>query len=263
LTSFEWLAVAYFAFVVAAAPRAARSVRGWLYAAAAIALVIVAGLTSPAPVRAWLPHVYLVLGYWIPAAFTPAPNDDRFERWLAAADARLWCLTPTWHVSDTGRTGTAFELAYLLCYPMVPAAFTVLYLRGDVRDVERFWLAVLTAGYACYGTLRWTAARPPRLVTTRPNAGFLPALNAWVLGRVSHRLNTFPSGHVAVSVAASIAVSRVSVEAGAGFGAVAVAIAVAAVGGRYHYLVDVLLGVFLGLVAGAAAAYGFAGFRVS
>ena len=267
MTSFEWLAVAYFVFVAATAPRDPRSLRGWLYAAGAITLVIVAVLAGPAWVRVWLPHAYLVLGYWIPAAFTPAPADDRFERWLTAADrclARAWHrpgtnlpratnLTRAWHVPGTSHV---FELAYLLCYPMVPAAFTVIYLRGDARDVERFWLAVLLAGYACYGTLRWTAARPPRLISTNTADGTLAAFNVWVLGRVSHRLNTFPSGHVAVSVAASMAVWAVSIEAGVAFGAIAVAIAVAAVAGRYHYLIDVLLGVLLGLAAGAIALTG-------
>jgi hypothetical protein len=247
LTSFEWLAIAYFVFVAATAPRAARSLRGWLYAAGAIVLVIVAGLAGPAWVRAWLPHAYLVLGYWIPAAFTPAPADDRFERWLARADR---FLIRAWPVSGTSHV---FELAYLLCYPMVPAAFTVIYAVGDARDVERFWLAALSAGYACYGTLRWTAARPPRLIATSTAGGAVAALNVWVLGRVSHRLNTFPSGHVAVSVAASIVVSTVSIEAGLVFGSIALAIAVAAVAGRYHYLIDVLLGVLLGLAAGALA----------
>jgi hypothetical protein len=48
-------------------------------------------------------------------------------------------------------------------------------------------------------------------------------------------------------------VSTVSIEAGLVFGSIALAIAVAAVAGRYHYLIDVLLGVLLGLAAGALA----------
>jgi membrane-associated phospholipid phosphatase len=221
----------------------------------------VARFTLPWAVRAWLPHAYIVLGYWVPAAFTPVPRDGRFERWLAHADACLWGQARAWHVPDPNltpawhRSGTRgfLELAYLLCYPLVPAAFTVVYFRGDSCAVERFWMAVLMAAYACYGTLRWTAARPPRLAMRHVPDGLFASLNAFVLGRVSHRLNTFPSGHVAMSIATAIAVGRVSVEAGALSGALAMAIAVAAVAGRYHYLVDVVLGLLLGVAAGAGA----------
>ena len=49
-------------------------------------------------------------------------------------------------------------------------------------------------------------SRPPRLI--EPSVEDAPLtdvtrLNVFVLGRVSHHLNTFPSGHVAVSVAAA------------------------------------------------------------
>jgi len=264
MTSFEWLAVGYFAFVAATGPRTPRAARGWTFAAGAIALVIVARFTLPWAARAWLPHAYLVLGYWIPAAFTPVSRDDRFERWLSLADARLKSQIPS---PKSQRSGFPlgcpfgiwdlgfgiFELAYLLCYPMVPAAFAVVYVLGDACSVERFWVTVLLSGYACYGTLPWTAARPPRLAKAEPPGGRVASLNAFVLGHVSHRLNTFPSGHVAVSIAAAVAVAGVSLEAGAMFGAVALAIAVAAVVGRYHYLVDVVLGLLLGLAAGVGA----------
>ena len=43
----------------------------------------------------------------------------------------------------------------------------------------RFWLAVLTAGFSCYGTLPWTAAWPPRLFSARAHGG-LAAINPYV-----------------------------------------------------------------------------------
>jgi membrane-associated phospholipid phosphatase len=74
-------------------------------------------------------------------------------------------------------------------------------------------------------------------------------VNRFVLGRVSHHLNTFPSGHVAVSVAAAISAGRVWPAAGVVLGAVAAAVAVGAVVGRYHYLADAVLGAALGAAA--------------
>ena len=257
MTSFEQLALIYFSVMAVAARRHARP-RGWVYVAGAIVLVIVARFRAPWEVRAWLPHAYLVLGYWIPAAFVPMPFNDHFEEWLRRTDERLF---GSWGLGvGRWRTRHVFELAYLLCYPIVPLAFAVVFLRGDAGAITRFWVAVLLAGYVCYGTLPWTAARPPRL-TGRPEGRplqpteprLLARINVYVLGRVSHNLNTFPSGHVAVSLAAALVVCSVSIAWGVAFVLIASAIAVAAVGGRYHYAIDVLIGLGVGLLAYAVS----------
>jgi membrane-associated phospholipid phosphatase len=219
------------------------------YTALAIALVIVARFAAPWRVRVWLPHAYLMLGYWLPALVTRVPPSDRFERWLRTADARLWpggaWRVPAW-------SGHWFEIAYLLCYPIVPISFVIVWLRGTDDEVTRYWLGVLGAGFACYGTLPWTAAWPPRLGSAKTPRG-PAAVNLHVLRRFSHGFNTFPSGHVAVAVAASLAVSSVSSAGGAAVGLVAVSIAVAAVLGRYHYGIDVILGLLVGVLASLIA----------
>jgi len=250
MTSFEWLTVAYLAGLVAAAwgRQSRRRVQAAGYAAVVIALVSVARFTAPS-VRAWLPHAYLVLGYWLPALLTPVPTDRGFERRLVAADARLWqpggCRLPSW-------TRNWFELAYLLCYPIIPISFAVVWAAGTAEDVIRFWLAVLTAGFACYATLPWTAAWPPRVLEPRDYRG-LASVNLRMLRWFSHGLNTFPSGHVAVAVAASLGVAPVWPLASAAIGAIAASIAVAAAIGRYHYVVDVIAGLLVGLLAWALA----------
>ena len=239
MTSFEWIAVVYFAAVAASGPRVPLRGRGVVAAAAAASLVIVARFALPWEARAWMPHLYLVLGYWIPALFTPSPPGARFEDWLRRADVRLRSQIP----NPNAQTSHHLELAYLLCYPMVPASLAVVFFLGDAGDVSRYWVAVLLAGYACYGTLPWTAARPPRLVAGgEPARRGIARLNRAVLGRVSHNLTTFPSGHVAVALSAALAVIPVHVGAGLAFLVIAIAVAVAAVVGRYHYLVDVLAG---------------------
>ena len=251
ITSFEWLTLAYLAGIVAASwrLRSPQWRRAAGYAALVMALVIVACFTAPWAVRAWLPHAYLVLGYWLPVLLTPVPTPSGFQRRLAAADARLWPngvrRLPAWMVHW-------FEMAYLLCYPIVPVSFSVIWVTGTPEDVVRFWLAVLAAGFVCYGTLPWTAAWPPRLVSAPDHRG-LAAINVHVLRWFSHGFNTFPSGHVAVAVAASLAVTSVSSAAGAGVGLIAASIAVAAAVGRYHYIVDVLLGLLVGILAWALA----------
>ena len=133
------------------------------------------------------------------------------------------------------------ELGYLACFPLVPISFAAVWTAGSPADVARYWLAVLVAGYACYITLPWLVSRPPRLIEEScvdVALTDITRLNRFVLGRVSHRLNTFPSGHVAVSVAAAISVGKVWPAAGVVLGAVAAAVAVDAVAGRYHYVAD-------------------------
>jgi membrane-associated phospholipid phosphatase len=148
------------------------------------------------------------------------------------------------------------EAAYLACYVLVPAAFLVAWLVGRDHDVERFWLMVLLAGYACYATVPWLVARPPRFVEAAPPAASAPgaaaslaSFNARLLARVSHQWTTFPSGHVAVATSAALALAPVSAPAAAGVAVIAAGIALGAVAGRYHFGVDVVAGAIVGGVA--------------
>ena len=251
---FERLVIGYLIFFAAIALFSKvdrrRRFRTALVAAACAIVIYAASRALPPGARLWLPFLYLPLGYWIPVPLVPAGRGGAFESWLSRSDEpfrRIAVALPRW-------LANTLEAAYLTCFPLVPAAFAAVWLAGSAADVARFWAAVLTAGYACYITLPWLVSRPPRLIDGRaadrpPSA--LGRANVLVLGRVSHHLNTFPSGHVAVSVAAAIAAGSVWPLAGAILGAIAAGVALGAVTGRYHYLVDVLLGVVIGVAATA------------
>jgi membrane-associated phospholipid phosphatase len=139
---------------------------------------------------------------------------------------------------------------------VVPAAFVTVWLSGTTGQVDRYWVAVLVSGFVCYGSLPWLVSRPPRMFgelhASRPGRS-VAAFNVSVLRRVSHELNTFPSGHVAVATAVALMLFPVSRAAGAVFGIVAAGIAAGAAIGRYHYGVDVIAGVLIGLAAALAA----------
>lgn len=250
---YEWLGLAYFGgFSVAAwavRVETLRRLRASLIAAVMAALVVTAVEWAPSALRAWLGHLYLVAGYWLPALLVPPSAPTRFEEWLTRRDAALRRSLPP--VPPLLRD--VAELGYLACYPLVPVAFLVVWFNGGDRDVDRFWSAVLLAGYACYATLPWLVSRPPRQRRSAPRRG-LPTANAFVLQRVSHQFNTFPSGHVAVAVAAAIVVATVSLPAASAVALVAAAISVGAASGGYHYVIDVVLGIGIGLAGAAAAA---------
>lgn len=219
-------------------------------ATAVVMLILLASRLAPATARAWAGHLYLVAAYWIPALLATGAPGSWFEDWLVRSDARwrpYMSGFPAW-------LAQACEVAYLLCYPLVPIAFLIVWTSGDARDVNRFWMTVLGAGFLCYGALPWLVSRPPRLTA---GSGVAPRgvarVNTLVLDRVSHQLNTFPSGHVAVSVASAVSVWTISPAAGVVVGAIALGVAIGAVTGRYHYVVDVIAGAAVGVLT----AYGF------
>ena len=192
--AFEQLAGGYFAVIAGAAPFA--PARGYRRATAAVIAVVLVGLVAVAAayaggaVRMWLPVVYLIAGYWLPALLVADGDAEgtapasRFERWLRHSDERLRARLFT--VPRLLRE--LVELAYLLCYPLVPISFVVVWMSGSPEDVDRFWVAVLASGFACYVTLPWLVSRPPRSMPVGPDlACRTQATNVTVLRHVSHR----------------------------------------------------------------------------
>jgi membrane-associated phospholipid phosphatase len=250
--TFEWIALVYFSGMLLTGAVITAARRGVVLAGMAIVGVLALAIATPAPrgVRLWLPLGYLVAGYWLPALMVrgrtgvgPSPG---FEAWLARSDAALrpWLpQMPAWLVPIT-------ELAYLFCYPLVPIAFALAWTRGTPQELDRFWAAVLLAGFASYVALPWLLSRPPRATLRAPaDPRGLRGVNTFVLGRVSHGWNTFPSGHVAVSWAAAVSLAQIWPEAGAIVALLAAAIAVGAAAGGYHYVVDIAAGWLTAVVA--------------
>src|SRR6187549_3287958 len=101
--------------------------------AAAIFAGAIVGISRvvDADVRLWLGHLYLIAGYWLPALLVRR-SPRRFERWLQSFGA----------FGAFGTFGSFFELAYLCCYPVVPAAFLTVYLNGSIAAVDRFWTSI-------------------------------------------------------------------------------------------------------------------------
>ena len=199
-------------------------------------------------------------GYWLCGLFFRAPMTG-VERRLLSLDAAVFDGTRLRALlaRAPGAVASWFELAYLLAYPFVPGAFAALVVLGERTRADEFWTALLAASFACYGMLPWIQTRPPRAFAAdrplyAPHRG-LRRLNAVVLRRMSVQWNTFPSGHAASATAAALVVASTGyATAGAVFIFIAASITVATVLGRYHYLLDTLLGLLLGL-----AGWGIAG----
>jgi membrane-associated phospholipid phosphatase len=199
-----------------------------------------------------MPLVYLLVGYWLPALLVRDPN-RQLERWLLDFDNRLFGTGGLEQFEKRApRVMVEYlELAYLLCYAVVPAGFAWLVLAGFADQAGRFWSNVLLAAVVCYGLLPWRPTRAPRALE-RDRGGWRSAvrrLNLAVLGRASVQWNTFPSGHTAASLATALAVGSVVPVAGVVFGIVALSIAAGSVAGRYHYAADAIAGALVAILA--------------
>lgn len=250
----EILGLSYFLLIAAAALALRRRRAGaWLALGLCVAGASVAASAPLAPLvlRDWWLLVALPLAYWAPGPLTETPNEP-LEHWLQSVDDRLGLtrLEPAAHV--------LLEFAYLLVYPMVPAGLLAISLSRPASAGD-FWLALLAAVLPCYGLLPLLPTRPPRafLLPDTPTVGTTSTLarraNVQFLARFGNRWNTLPSGHAAGAAAVAMMVWRSGSPLGPVFAILAVGIAFGTVRGRYHYAIDTVLGVTLGILAGAIA----------
>jgi len=259
----ERIALAYFVYLLIAI--AVSPIHPWRRAAlgaVVLGLLAVVFAASALPdsggwrlVRDWAPGVYVLAGYRLPGWLVTVPN-EALEQRLLSIDRWLLSL-PIPRDAIPGTLRAYLELTYLFCYPLVPVSLALVYfpavdtLRAGVAD--RFWSVVLLAVYPCYGLLPWVQTRPPRALAVGPpplsDISAIRRLNLRVLHRASVGVNTFPSGHVAATTAAALAVSEWWPAAGLLVGVLAASIAWAAVLGRYHYLLDVVLGAACAIAA--------------
>ena len=205
-----------------------------------------------------MPLVYLLVGYWLPALIVRTPNLGLEQR-LLNVDRRLFGASGLARFERRAPRAVVeyLELAYLLCYAVVPAGYMCLLLAGrDAMTIDRFWSVVLLASFLCYGLLPWIPTRAPRAIEP-PRAAArstIRHMNLAVLNRASVQWNTFPSGHTAASLATALAVGSQIPIAGVVLGILAVSIAAGSVVGRYHYAADAIVGAVVAVLAFATAA---------
>lgn len=222
-------------------------------AALAWAAFLLFGRAPLSPVLAVIiPSAVLLAGYWLSGLLFVRP-DLRVERWLQSVDDRV--LRRSGVLACFHRAPRAvrefFELSYLLVYLAVPAGATMVVASGHAGYIDRFWTVVLLAEFACYGMLPWVQTRPPRALEsgtgrTAHDTG-VRRLNLRIVNQASIQVNTLPSGHAAGAFATALAVTSITPAAGVGFLLLALSISIATVVGRYHYVVDTVLGAFVAL----------------
>ncbi|MGH9723094.1 MAG: phosphatase PAP2 family protein [Bryobacteraceae bacterium] len=204
--------------------------------------------------RDWLPSLLMVMVYWQAGQFANRV-DEQVQRKLVRLDERL--VLPLLADLRKRRLGawllTILEIAYLFCYPMVPLSLAALYIMRMGRQADHFWTVVLAASYTCYVAFPFIQTLPPRMLAEQQGVPLAPGgiriFNLWILRHASIHANTFPSAHVAASMACALVLLRLAPGVGVVFLLVAACIALGAVAGRYHYAADAILGALVAMVA--------------
>jgi membrane-associated phospholipid phosphatase len=204
--------------------------------------------------RNWLPVILIPMAYWQTGQFI-LPLNKVWQTKLQQFDQKpLLMLIRISGDSPAGKfMNSILELSYVFCYPMVPLGLATLYLTGMSGFVEEFWNIVIPPAYACYATFPFVQTLPPRAI--EDSAGWKPpqtnlrTFNLFLIRHVSIQANTFPSGHVAASLAIALELIRLAGWVGVVFLCLALSIAAGAFIGRYHYAVDVLAGAALAVTS--------------
>lgn len=260
----DWpsIAIGYFGYlsIVAIVFRRFARARPWSIAGllGSLALPAVSAATHHLPiVETLLPALVLLSGYWLSGRFFVRPMSS-LERTLMAVDRDVLERTGLLRAYRNAPRVVHhyFELAYLCVYIVVPAGAVTLLIGGHRDAIGMYWAVVLLAEFASYGMLPWLQTRPPRSIETASGSpdGVVRRLSLKVLGAGSIGVNTIPSGHAAGSVAVALAVGAAMPYAGAVYLLLAASITIATVLGRYHYVVDSVLGVLVAVAGWAAVA---------
>ena len=250
-----WIALGYLSYlaVVSFTRRDFARARPALLLAAAVAwgaLGLLRGRPLSPVLSVIVPSIALLAGYWMSGLLFVRP-DVSLERRLHAVDERL--LIRSGVLERFRRSPRAvqdfFELSYLLVYLAVPAGAAMVIALGHAEHLDRFWTIVLLAEFACYGMLPWLQTRPPRVLEAGDvtRVAGVRRLNLHLAKQASIQVNTLPSGHAAGAFATALAVLSIAPTAGVAFILLALSISVATVVGRYHYVVDTVLGALVAL----------------
>lgn len=201
---------------------------------------------GPPAIRLWAPLAYILVGYYASAYLFVSPS-VRLERWLLEWDRRL-LGDPSRRFAGWPRplVGT-LEIIYMGCFILIGAGFVILAANGYAGTADHYWTLVVGSELGSFAPLAFFQTRPPWALERKPVLAdrSVHELAARMTRLFTIRVNTFPSGHVAGSLAVALGVMAVMPRTGLLLFVLAIAVAVATIVGRYHYVVDAIAGAAL------------------
>jgi membrane-associated phospholipid phosphatase len=264
----EWILTAYFAYVTVL------SLILPVQSGVAIRTIIVNGLALSIyaallrfpenivvqHLRNWIPLALMLLAYKEMGWLAPASHDHRLEQsWI------VWdrLLLTRWRLRNVIESAgplfpSILELCYVLVYALPAFSMTMLYVYRKSHDAECLLVIYLLGLFLSYVQFPYWPSEPPRIVFPGEDTSAIDTLlrqfNHWILGGYGIHTSVFPSAHVSGAFAAAFALKRILGEHPwlyRGVFVYATLVAIATVYGRYHYAVDAVAGVLVGVVAAA------------
>lgn len=215
-------------------------------------------------IRLWTPLIFIPLIYReIPILNQAVHQGAYFDYLVQRWEGLLFELQPSWTLAREAAYLWLSEMlhaAYLSYYLIILVPPLLLYRRGHLRDLQTMILILLLAAVAHYLIFIYFPVRGPRYLWPTPTAGLI---ETGLLYRLTHNLletgsslgTAFPSGHVGISTAQTFACMLYLPRLAPIVGLLTLGIAVGTVYGRFHYVVDVLAGIILGITAVAVGLY--------
>jgi membrane-associated phospholipid phosphatase len=227
-----------------------------------LALVAVAYLSegdrAARSIREWVPLALVPLLYvelrWVIVGMGRPHADTIMAAWdvdLFGADLSR-TLALRWH---SVALSELLHLCYISYYAIVYVPPALLWLRGRQRAFATTVYATIVVYTICFISCVLLPVDGPRFLSGPSAApeGPIRAIVVRILEAGSSRGTAFPSAHVAASVVAGICALRFQRRIGVAIVMLTAGMMVGAVYGGYHYAVDVLAGLVVGLVAAAIA----------
>jgi len=149
----------------------------------------------------------------------------------------------------------ALYVGYLAYYPIIAAGPLALWATGRREAMHRAMTTIMATFYVCYTTfLLFPVVGPRHIFPAADNVAtrtLIAQLTAQFIEHVAAWGAAFPSSHVAVSVAAMVAALLEWRMLGAALVVPTTLLALGSVYGQFHYAVDVLAGLGVGLAVAA------------
>ena len=251
MRSSEWIAFLYFVYLAIVCwlrpLSASRRLQVTGVSAALAATIRIVAIWAPPAVRDWTPLLYVTVGYYLIGRLFVEPSGT-LESWLRTWDRRVlgdptkrFAHWPSWLVSY-------LDIVYMFCFLLLPGGLGALYVTGHASLANHYWTMVLAADLGAFAPLSVFQTRPPWALEPPPDLAdtSVRRLASYMVRHATICVNTFPSGHVAVSLAVALAVIGAMPLAGTILLVLTASVGVACIVGRYHYVVDVLAGAVLG-----------------
>ncbi len=205
------------------------------------------------PLRDWLPlalgpFLYVELR-WLIEGMGRDHADALIQRWETALFPGQPAVTWATHLPIRWLS-EALHLAYASYYLLVYLPPALLYARGRRDCFARTMLALAVVYGVCFVTYLFLPVDGPRFLHGPASAPAGP-VRSFVLALLeagSSRGTAFPSSHIAASVVASLSALACQPRVGVGVGVCTLGLAVATVYGGFHYAVDALAGLAVGVV---------------